>query len=176
MDGITGRPASARTREGTAGIGFQHYSSSDQGPSRLGTLDAPGALGPRRESPGTACKPRRTSDTSPSHPGYLVEPADLGHGPSRHGRLVNSTGTQRRSESPGRAGQPLRPMDPGPCPPGQLVEPSGYPTRVRFAWEGWSNLRAVGPESESPGTDGLHRGPLDLGPSHQGQLVDPRGP
>ena len=151
------------------------------------------ALGHVPESPGIAGRTLRPSDPGARPPGQPADhagprtrargtrdswstPRALGHGPESPWTPARHRGPSDKIRVSRDSGQPLRPLNPGPCTLVQVVEPAGYPTRARFAWEGWSNLRAVGPECQSPGTDGLHRGPMDLGPSHQGQLVDLRGP
>ena len=111
------------------------------------------------ESPGRAGGPRGTSDNSPSSPGHLVDPRDLGPQRKWPRELVDSAGPRTWAhvarvswstlrnprpfpESPGTACQHHRPSDTGLYCPGQLVNPAGY-----------------GAGRESSGTAGLPHGP-----------------
>ena len=135
----------------------------------------PWALGPKRESPGRASRPRRPSDQGPSCPGELVNPAGTGARPQVGRDIWSSPQALRHGpESPRRAGQYHGPSDTSASRAGVLVRTAGHRTRARVALDSWSPPRAIGPERVWPGTDGRHRGPMDKGPRRPGVRVDPR--
>ena len=107
----------------------------------------------------------------------------------RSGELVDRVGSQTRAQVARSVGRHHGPSDKSARHPGELVDTEGVRYGPRVVRDGWSTLRAIGPEPrvpreiwstpwslgpgpESPRTAGQTRGPSEQGASRQGQQVD----
>ena len=170
--GTAGLPAGPRTRARFTRDIWSTLRASELSPSPLGlgvetagartraqvTLDSfwtPQELVHGPWSPGTASRPRGTSDTITCRPGDLVDSA---------GPWTQARGTRESWSTPRELRMGLSRL-------GQMVDPAGPGTWVRVPRDSWSTPRALGVWPESPRTAARPQGHLDPGPSCPGKLV-----
>ena len=103
--GVLVDTAGPRTRARVAQEIWRSREHSAQARVAWGNWSTPWSLGPVRESPGRACRPRGPSDRGPSRLGELVNPAGTATRPQVSRDIWSSLQALRHGpESPGRAG------------------------------------------------------------------------
>ena len=149
------------------------------------------ALGPGRQSSGTAGRPHGNPDPSASRPGELfntttsqtlarvprdswLTPRALRHRPDLLGQLSILKSLGPGPMSPATAGRPCGPSDMSTSHLRELVDTAGLRTLARMDRESWLTLRTIGHERRSTGTAARPTSPQTLAQVTRDSWLNPR--